>query len=120
RHVAMATTMVRIATADFEWHGKIIKKGDLVYLLIAGANRDPRYFADPEKLDMARKEVMMMTFAPGLHHCIGHLLAKMQLGEFFPAFFKRFPRVEVADETLHYTPVMGFRGLDRLNLRVLS
>ena len=116
RYIAMSTTMVRIATEDFTWQGKSIRKGDLVYLLIAGANRDPRYFANPETFDPQRTEDVPMTFGPGLHHCIGHLLARMQLAEFFPAFLQRFPQARVVDEKLRYTPILGFRGLETLQV----
>ena len=58
-----------------------------------------------------------MTFAPGAHHCIGHLLAKMQLGEFFPEFVRRFD-FELLDEQLKFGPAMGFRGLEALRMRV--
>ena len=71
----------------------------------------------PEKLNLGREEVMMMTFGPGIHHCIGHLLARMQLGEFFPAFFKRFPDVKMLDDQLRFMPGVSFRGLEHLYIR---
>jgi cytochrome P450 PksS len=58
-----------------------------------------------------------MMFAPGPHHCIGHLLAKMQLAEFFPELVRRFD-IELLDKRLNFGPTMGFRGLDTLNLRL--
>ena len=50
------------------------------------------------QLDLARGQRSSLTFAPGLHHCIGHLLAKLQLGEFFTALTQRFDRVEFMQE----------------------
>jgi cytochrome P450 PksS len=57
------------------------------------------------------------VFAPGLHFCIGHLLAKMQLGEFFLALTQRFDGAEVLDTELKFLPPINFRGLDRLAMR---
>jgi hypothetical protein len=42
----------------------------------------------------------------------------MQLGEFFPAFFGRFSRIEILDEHLSFTPALGFRGIESLRLRL--
>ena len=114
---AMSTAQVRIVTADFEWHGKQLHRGDLVLLAVAAGNRDPRVFANPLELDLSRRADRVMTFGPGIHHCIGHLLAKMQLSEFFPAFFTRFD-IEVLDKSMSFTPTLAFRGLDTLNIRV--
>jgi cytochrome P450 PksS len=59
-----------------------------------------------------------MVFAPGLHHCIGHMLAKMQVTEFFGALTQRFAGAEVLDRELSFMPQIAFRGLYDLNVRV--
>jgi pimeloyl-[acyl-carrier protein] synthase len=117
RYVAMSGGQPRIAGEDFEWNGNQIRKGDIVFLSIVGANRDPEVWKDPEKLDFTRDTTNSMVFAPGLHHCIGHLLAKMQLAEFFSALVNRFERVEVLDKELAWMPVGIFRGLYGMNVR---
>jgi pimeloyl-[acyl-carrier protein] synthase len=117
RHVAMATSFHRIAMADFEWRGAQIKQGDIVHLVIAAANRDPRIFGAAEDLDMERpNNEKIMTFGSGIHHCIGHLLAKMQLEEFFTAFFAKFPNPTLLDASFHFQPSIGFRGLEQLRI----
>ena len=117
RLVAMSTAMARLVAEDFTWRGHELRKGQFVVLFQSGANRDPRVFADPGQLDFTRAQDLNMTFAPGAHHCIGHLLAKMQLGEFFPEFVRRFD-FELLDERLRFGPAMGFRGLEALRMRV--
>lgn len=118
RYVAMSTAFPRVASADFEWHEKSIKKGDIVWLMTAAANRDPRVYQNPETIDLTRSNDRVTVFGSGIHHCIGHLLAKMQLCEFFPEFFRRFPNATVTDETLEFLPSMSFRGLTHLNMRL--
>ena len=118
RYVAMSTAQVRVVTNDFDWNGRQLKRDDHVYLMIAGANRDPAVFPNPESLDFARSQDQNVTFGPGLHHCIGHLIAKMQLSEFFPALVERFDSIEVLDDPLHWGSALGFRGLQSLRVRL--
>jgi cytochrome P450 len=116
RYIAMATAQPRVADKDFDWHGQHIKQGDFVFLMIAAANRDPSVFPDPEVLDLTRATDRSLVFAAGIHHCIGHLLAKMQLSAAFPAIFTRFPNVRILDERLDWQPSLAFRGLEHLRV----
>lgn len=117
RKAQMSTLMSRIVAEDFEWNGKQLKKGQFVLLCQGAANRDPAVFPDPDKFDFSREQYSNMSFAPGLHHCIGHILAKMVLGEFFPAFIERFD-FELAEDATVFSPTLAFRGLERLRLRL--
>ena len=59
----------------------------------------------------------VLVFGTGIHHCIGHLLAKMQLSEVLWALFERF-NVEVLDERVTFAPPLGQRGPAFLNVRL--
>ena len=118
RYVAMSTAQVRVAAADFDWHGKPIRKGDFVWLMLAAGNRDPRVFAEPERMDPLRNNERSLVFAPGLHHCIGHLLAKMQVTEFFGELVRRFEGASLLDPRLDFMSQISFRGLYQLNVRM--
>lgn len=115
RYVAMSASQTRVAAADFEWHGARIKAGDVVYLWNCAAERDPTMFEDPSVFDLSRKGGNSLVFGRGIHFCIGHLLAKLQLGEFFPAFFDSF-EAEVLDDPLEWAGGYAFRPLTSLNL----
>jgi cytochrome P450 len=117
RYVSMSTTLAKVAIESFAWHGHAIKKGQVLFIFQGAGNRDPKVFAGPEKLNLNRPQTPNLTFAPGLHHCIGHLLAKMQVGEFLPELVRRF-EVEILDEQLSWAPALGFRGLNTLHLRL--
>jgi cytochrome P450 len=119
RYVSMSASQTRVATENFTWHGKQIGRGDVIYLWVAGANRDPRVFTHPDELDLSRTIKETLVFGRGLHHCIGHLLAKLQLGEFFPAMFARF-HVDVLDDPLAFTGGYTFRTLSTLRVRLRS
>lgn len=118
RYVAMSTSQPRIAAEDFEWQGKQVRRGDLIFLMLAAANRDPRVFENPEAIDVRRSNERSMVFAPGLHHCIGHLLAKMQVAEFFGQLVRRFKGAEILDPRLNFMPQIAFRGVYELNVRM--
>lgn len=118
RYIAMSTSMSRIVTEDFVWRGHEMKAGQIVHLMIASANRDPKAFADPEVLDLQRPQDKNMTFGPGLHHCIGHFFAKMQLSEFFPEFLRRYDDFEVLDRDIVFGGGMSFRGPQELHVRL--
>lgn len=118
RVIAMSTAQGRVVSADFDWHGHHFEKGQLVYLMVASANRDPQVFENPLKVDLHRPQHDNVTFGPGLHHCIGHLLAKMQLTEFFPALVERFDSIDILDDELDWGTMIGFRGLQSLKVRM--
>ena len=54
RYVAMSASQPRIVAEDFEWHGKQLKKDEVIFLMMAAGNRDPRVYEDPETLDLTR------------------------------------------------------------------
>lgn len=121
RHVAMTLSQGRVVVEDFDWDGHKLAKDDIVYLVIASANRDPAVFADPARLDLERPQAELdksMSFAPGIHHCIGHLLAKMQLTEFFVALSTRFEGIDILEDHPAWTPNVGHRGLLSLKARL--
>ena len=117
RYSAMSAAQPRLAAQDFEWRGRRIRKHDIVMLMIAGGNRDANVYAEANQLDFRRAASdRSLTFAPGLHHCIGHLLAKLQLGEFFTALTQRFDRVEILEQPT-FVPNLVFRGVSGLQVR---
>jgi len=118
RYIAMSTHQARIVAEDFEWKGHHFKQGQIVHIMTAGANRDPRVFVEPERLDLTRNQEQNMTFAPGPHHCIGHLFAKMQLTEFFPEFLRRYDSFDILDKEIRFGGGLTFRGPQSLNVRL--
>jgi len=117
RFIAMSTTVPRIAKEDFEWRGHEVKQGQYVFLMLAGANRDPTVFDKPDTLDVERSEQRNMVFAPGLHFCVGHYFAKVQLAEFFSELLQRY-HVTLLDDRLDFGPALAFRGVESLNVRL--
>lgn len=74
-----AAVVDRYATGDIEIEGADVRHGDLVVVSIAGANRDPEVFEDPDVFDLHRLNARRhLAFAQGPHTCIGLHLARLE------------------------------------------
>ena len=86
----------RIATADIEIGGQVIKAGEGILIELASANRDPRVFTDPDVLDLRRSASAHHAFGFGLHQCIGQQLARVELQVVYGTLFRRIPTLSLA------------------------
>lgn len=93
-----ASVVDRYATADVELGGATIKEGDLVRVSLAGANRDPEVFADPDRFDCSRSNLRShVTFAQGPHICLGLHLARLEAQKALWEGIIRLPNLRLAD-----------------------
>lgn len=81
----------RTVTAPTELGDAKLRPGDPVLVSFAGANRDPRNFADPERFVLDRGDRRHLTFGHGIHLCSGAGLARTQLRLALIAVLKRLP-----------------------------
>lgn len=68
----------RLLADDVTMHGVTMPAGSLVGLVIAAANRDPRVFDQPEHFDPTRRDNPHLSFATGIHACLGASLARLE------------------------------------------
>ncbi|MEW6474125.1 MAG: cytochrome P450 [Actinomycetota bacterium] len=62
----------RTVLADTEVNGRALPAGRGVVVLPGAANRDPGPFPDPDRFDLSRRDAHLhLSFAWGLHHCLG-------------------------------------------------
>lgn len=106
----------RVATRDIELHGTAIAQGDLVYLIRAAANRDPLRFADPDRIDVGRRDTGHVAFGAGVHYCIGASLARVEGVATLQALLRRLPELELdpAAPAAYRADSLQFRGLRTL------
>jgi cytochrome P450 len=108
---------VRIVQQAQTLHGKALKPGERVFLLMNAANRDPRAYADPERLDLARNGVPHLTFGYGAHICLGFPLARLEGQVALPAVLARWRRLELASEAIEWMDSMVLRGMKAMPVR---
>lgn len=109
----------RMAIADVEIGGQLVRAGEGVYVLGASANRDARVFARPDELDIHREGRQHVAFGFGVHQCLGQNLARTELEIAYETLFRRVPTLRSAlpvDE-LAFKYDAAIFGLDEFPVR---
>lgn len=108
---------IRVPDEDVVLHGQPVAAGTPIMISITAANRDPRTFGDPETFDVGRGDARQhITFASGIHRCIGAPLAQLEITVALQTLLQRLDSVQLASE-----PVLAkraFRGLESLPLEI--
>jgi cytochrome P450 len=99
------------------FHGETLEPGTRIHLAIGAANRDPRQFADPDRLDLSRRPNRHLAFAQGPHLCAGFSLARMEGRIAISRFLARFPGFALEGTPMR-TGRVRFRGFASLPARV--
>ena len=87
----------RLALRDTDVAGKTVRRGELVVLYLAGANRDPAVFEDPHRFDLERPNANKhLSFSSGRHFCLGAALARAEGEVGLRSFFDRYPDARLA------------------------
>ncbi|WP_214103116.1 cytochrome P450 [Acrocarpospora catenulata] len=116
RFLSVADELQRVAAADIEVGGVLIREGDGVYLPNAAANRDDRVFDDPDRLDLRREARGHLAFGHGVHQCIGQNLARAELEIGLRELITRLPGLRLTEpvEALGVKPGGSVQGVYRL------
>ena len=109
---------VRIVQQPQTVHGKAFALGERVFLLMNAANRDPRAYEAPDRLDLQRHGVPHLTFGFGAHICLGFPLARLEGQIALPALLARWKTIELAAPRLEWIDSMVLRGMKAMPLRV--
>ncbi|MFI5664194.1 cytochrome P450 [Streptomyces sp. NPDC051684] len=87
----------RVALADIEIDGQVIRAGEGIVLANEVANRDPRAFAgNPDELDLTRDSRRHVAFGYGVHQCLGQPLARVELQVVYSTLYRRIPTLALA------------------------
>lgn len=98
-----------------------IPAGEVIQMVYAAANRDPREFPEPHRLALARENNPHLAFGRGAHYCLGAALGRTQGEIAFGALLRRCPDLALAVEPDAITWRTGFaRALTALPVRLTS
>jgi cytochrome P450 len=104
----------RAALRDTPVADTVVNAGRVITGVVAGANRDPSVFTDPDSFDVARTNAREhLSFGHGRHHCLGASLARMEGEVGLRAIFARFPELRLVDGA-ERRPTRILRGYETL------
>ncbi|ATE53718.1 cytochrome P450 family protein [Actinosynnema pretiosum] len=107
----------RFAAGEVEVGGEPVPAGAPVVASLVGANRDPRAYTDPDRLDLTRAEGGHLAYGHGPHFCLGAAFAKVETEVAITELLARYPVVELA-ETPERVPDGGTWRLASLRVRL--
>ena len=111
-----AAVIDRYATADARLGDALIGRGELVRISIAGANRDPAVFPDPDDFDPSRANARRhLAFAQGPHVCVGVHLARLEARVALRALLRGLPAPRLDPERPAEVRGLVFRKPVRLD-----
>ncbi len=104
----------RYSFTDVELGGRVIEKGSMVLLLLGAANRDPDVIDQPDRFDIGRSEVPLLSFGSGIHYCLGASLARLEGQVVLSGLLDRFATWTLQEDDPPWKDRLTLRGLSRL------
>ena len=108
--------LFRATTRDTTVGGVAIPRGAKVMLHYAAGNRDPSVFDEPDRFSLDRPPRKHLSFAIGVHVCIGAEMARLEARIALKALTTRFPDLELVDRGERIKPFFLW-GRRRLPVR---
>ena len=100
----------RVAAVDVELRGKTIRKGEILMVMYASANRDPRHFERADEIDIDRRPNDHVALSHGIHFCLGAQLARLESQVGIEALGELLPGVELQPDKGARIPIGILRG----------
>jgi cytochrome P450 len=111
------TWVTREAIEDVDLFGLEIPVGGIVQVLSHAAGTDPRAMGETPGFDITVTERPVHSgFGGGVHHCLGHFVARTDMSVALPLLARRMPDL-AADGPGEWLPVSGNTGPVRFPLR---
>ena len=107
---------VKVTTRDLAFRGATLRAGEMVLPFLSAANRDPRQFDEPDRLDLERAPNRHLAFGWGIHFCLGAPLARLEAALAFRSLLERVPDLAPADPEPRWRPWLFFRALEELRV----
>ena len=108
----------RLSAGPIELSHTVLPAGTFITLAVGAANRDPAVFADPDRLDLARKPNLHLAFGHSAHACAGMNVARLEARVAIGRLVQRFPALDFAGKP-ERDPRVRFRGFARLPVQLI-
>lgn len=108
----------RTAFEPVEIDGHRVGAGETVVTFLGAANRDPAEFVDPERFDVTRDPNHPLSFAAGIHYCLGANLARLEGRIVFDRLVRRTADIEWLDDAPDWRGTLILRGVNHLHVRI--
>ncbi len=102
---------VRLVGQTHERHDRELREGQRVFVMIHGANHDPRRFDDASTFMIERDPNPHLTFNYGIHFCLGAPLARLEGDVAIGAVVQAMPELRLAQDHYDYMDTMVMRGV---------
>ena len=112
------TSTSRWARNNVRMGDHLIKRGDLVRVVLTSANRDKEQFIQPDTVNIQRDNNKHLAFGLGIHYCLGASLARLEGRIALQTLFHRLPDMRLSRplSQLEWRSGVLFRGIKRLDL----
>jgi cytochrome P450 len=110
RYETPLVLVARNTTRDVEMHGKTIPKGAQINLCMGSANRDDKRWEDPDVFDIHRPRRAHISFAGGIHSCLGMHLARVETKAMLTSLFDRVTDLQLVEDEDTKITGMPFRS----------
>ncbi|GAA1948467.1 cytochrome P450 [Kitasatospora viridis] len=95
-NLSIGDALPRLALADVRVGGELVRAGELVLVLVEGANHDPAVFPDPERIDFDRADGPHLSFGAGRHFCPASALGRTHAQIALTVLVERLPGLRLA------------------------
>ncbi len=99
---------------DVTLEGRRLEAGQLVYMMLGAANRDPDHFANPDTFDASRSPARHIAFGMGVHFCLGAPLARLEGQIALDALTRRAPGLRPTSQEFAWNQNIHIRGMREL------
>jgi camphor 5-monooxygenase len=110
-------TNMRLVNEDYEFHGVLLKGGDLISMPQILHSLDERIYATPLDVDFTRNTAGYSAFGHGVHRCPGSFLAKTEIRVLLEEWLPRIPDFSIDGDAPISVSTGVTSGIFKLPLR---
>ena len=100
----------RIAVNDIDLNGARIGKGEMIFIVLAAANRDPQKFNRPNSYNIERpNNSEHLSFGTGSHMCLAKYFSVSLASEVLSYFQERYKTIRLLEKNIQYEPLINAR-----------